>query len=332
MAHFENVRTSQPPAEIEELRSVVTAINEPPPPKVEEHTQPAGRHDTADGHRHRGLGQHGEARRRPAGHGEDHAAVGPAAAGHHPVQPAPDGPAPDGRASGESSTSTSRTRSTKARRDREDDRAGLQLHPRQRPGAARHALLVIDTEGGIESIKLMRASANKEFDKIVTECVKEEWVFSPAVRHGKKVRCMVQQLVWYKWTGGRQVLTIRMKLTKPVLLAVPSLAMAGLVRADEPQREPEADHQRVELVPQGEGAGDDGGGVRPLPEGGVARRLEPGVRGQAPGGDEVRQGAAEPGVPVHPGQRLLRRQHERQGGAQLQGRRGPATRPSCGAG
>jgi len=38
----------------------------------------------------------------------------------------------------------------------------------------------------------------------VTECVKEEWVFSPAIRRGKKVRCMVQQAVWYKWTDGNK--------------------------------------------------------------------------------------------------------------------------------
>jgi TonB family protein len=63
-------------------------------------------------------------------------------------------------------------------------------------------LLVIDTEGGIESIKVMKPSGNTGFDKIVTECVRDEWVFSPAIRKGRKVRCMVQQLVWYKWTGG----------------------------------------------------------------------------------------------------------------------------------
>lgn len=65
-------------------------------------------------------------------------------------------------------------------------------------------LLVIDTEGGIESIKVMKASSNKLFDKAVMECVREEWVFSPAIRRGKKVRCMVQQLVWYKWTDGNK--------------------------------------------------------------------------------------------------------------------------------
>ncbi|HEY4988444.1 MAG TPA: TonB family protein [Opitutaceae bacterium] len=63
-------------------------------------------------------------------------------------------------------------------------------------------VLVIDTEGAIQSIRVIRASGNPRFDKIVLECVRDEWEFSPAIKKGKKVRCMVQQLVWYKWTGG----------------------------------------------------------------------------------------------------------------------------------
>jgi TonB family protein len=63
-------------------------------------------------------------------------------------------------------------------------------------------LLVIDTEGAVTSIRVMRPSGNAKFDAIVLACVRDEWQFSPAVRKGKKVRCMVQQLVWYKWTNG----------------------------------------------------------------------------------------------------------------------------------
>jgi TonB family protein len=63
-------------------------------------------------------------------------------------------------------------------------------------------LLVIDTEGAVTSIRVMRPSGNAAFDSIVLACVRDEWEFSPAIRKGKKVRCMVQQLVWYKWTGG----------------------------------------------------------------------------------------------------------------------------------
>ena len=63
-------------------------------------------------------------------------------------------------------------------------------------------LLVIDTEGAVTSIRVMRPSGNARFDGIVLECVRDEWQFSPAIRKGRKVRCMVQQLVWYKWTSG----------------------------------------------------------------------------------------------------------------------------------
>jgi TonB family protein len=63
-------------------------------------------------------------------------------------------------------------------------------------------VLVIDSEGAVTSIRVARPSGNARFDKIVTECVRDEWQFSPAIRKGKKVRCMVEQLVWYKWTEG----------------------------------------------------------------------------------------------------------------------------------
>jgi TonB family protein len=69
-------------------------------------------------------------------------------------------------------------------------------------------VLVIDTTGAVTSIKVLRPSGNPKFDKIVLECVRDEWEFSPAVRKGKKVRCMVQQLVWYKWTENSSPFTL----------------------------------------------------------------------------------------------------------------------------
>jgi TonB family protein len=69
-------------------------------------------------------------------------------------------------------------------------------------------LLVISAAGEVQSIRIMRPSGNLKFDKIVLECVRDEWQFSPAVLRGKKVRCMVQQLVWYKWTGGSSPFTL----------------------------------------------------------------------------------------------------------------------------
>jgi TonB family protein len=63
-------------------------------------------------------------------------------------------------------------------------------------------LLVIDTDGAVTSIRVLKPSGNTQFDSIVLDCVRDEWVFTPAIRKGHKVKCMVQQLVWYKWTEG----------------------------------------------------------------------------------------------------------------------------------
>jgi TonB family protein len=62
--------------------------------------------------------------------------------------------------------------------------------------------LVIDTEGYVASSRVLKSSGNLEFDTIVEQCVRREWVFSPAIKNGRKVKCLVDQLVWYKWTEG----------------------------------------------------------------------------------------------------------------------------------
>ncbi len=64
-------------------------------------------------------------------------------------------------------------------------------------------LLVVDTEGQVTNIRVLRPSGNPKFDSIVLECVRDEWAFSPAIKRGKKVKCMVQQLVWYKWSESK---------------------------------------------------------------------------------------------------------------------------------
>jgi TonB family protein len=69
-------------------------------------------------------------------------------------------------------------------------------------------ILVIETSGSISSIRVLKASGNEKFDEAVLDCVRDEWEFSPAVRKGKKVRCMVQQLVWYKWTDEGSPFTL----------------------------------------------------------------------------------------------------------------------------
>jgi TonB family protein len=69
-------------------------------------------------------------------------------------------------------------------------------------------VLIIDTAGAVQSIRVLRSSGNLKFDNIVLECVRDEWEFSPAVRKGKKVRCLVQQLVWYKWSDSGSPFTL----------------------------------------------------------------------------------------------------------------------------
>lgn len=62
--------------------------------------------------------------------------------------------------------------------------------------------LVIKADGDIESVRVMRSSGNPEFDTIVMHGVRREWVFSPAIKGGKNVKCLVNQLIWYKWSAG----------------------------------------------------------------------------------------------------------------------------------
>lgn len=69
-------------------------------------------------------------------------------------------------------------------------------------------VLIIDTVGAVQNIRVLKSSGNLKFDNIVLECVRDEWEFSPAVRKGKKVRCMVQQLVWYKWSESGSPFTL----------------------------------------------------------------------------------------------------------------------------
>ncbi len=64
-------------------------------------------------------------------------------------------------------------------------------------------LLVVDTAGQVTNIRVLKPSGNPKFDSIVLDCVRDEWEFSPAVKKGRKVKCMVQQLVWYKWTESK---------------------------------------------------------------------------------------------------------------------------------
>lgn len=62
-------------------------------------------------------------------------------------------------------------------------------------------LVVIDARGGVSSIRVLQGSGNPRFDAIIVADVREAWVFSPAVKKGKNVRCMIQQSVRVNWVN-----------------------------------------------------------------------------------------------------------------------------------
>jgi TonB family protein len=56
-------------------------------------------------------------------------------------------------------------------------------------------LLIVNTNGSAENIRLMKASGNEDFDHEVEAQIRDEWVFTPAMKGGRKVRQLVQQLI-----------------------------------------------------------------------------------------------------------------------------------------
>lgn len=54
-------------------------------------------------------------------------------------------------------------------------------------------LLLIDRNGKVESVRVVQTSGNARFDEIVSDTVKNEWLFTPPLRRGKRVRVLAQQ-------------------------------------------------------------------------------------------------------------------------------------------
>jgi outer membrane biosynthesis protein TonB len=63
-------------------------------------------------------------------------------------------------------------------------------------------LILIDTRGAVASVRVLNGSGNEHFDKIIVHDVQHAWIFSPAMKKGHKVRCLVQQNVRVVWEGG----------------------------------------------------------------------------------------------------------------------------------
>jgi TonB family protein len=62
-------------------------------------------------------------------------------------------------------------------------------------------IFVVEPTGEIKNVRIASTSGNAEFDAIILRTI-TDWSFSPAVRKGVKVRCLLQQAVIIKWTGG----------------------------------------------------------------------------------------------------------------------------------
>lgn len=53
--------------------------------------------------------------------------------------------------------------------------------------------VVINQQGKAENVRVMESSGNPRFDEIVARTVQEEWLYSPGLRRGRKVRVLAQQ-------------------------------------------------------------------------------------------------------------------------------------------
>jgi TonB family protein len=202
IAHFEMVKTAEMPAEIEDLRAV-TAVSEPPPPRPEDRSEPLEAAVPLTGI---DIGA-SDSPVKLAVVPPDLSKLMP------PADLPPRATIQFGQLMSDLRPKTGSTGEFQhIYQQSEVDQPPLavvktiaRVSSRVRDNVQSlrvTLLLVIDTEGAVTSIRVMRPSGNAKFDAIVLECVRDEWQFSPAIRKGKKVRCMVQQLVWYKWTNG----------------------------------------------------------------------------------------------------------------------------------
>ena len=57
-------------------------------------------------------------------------------------------------------------------------------------------LFVVNTDGSVENVRLLRGQ-QPEFDRLIMDAI-SEWRFRPAMRKGKKVRCMTELPVYVK--------------------------------------------------------------------------------------------------------------------------------------
>ena len=59
-------------------------------------------------------------------------------------------------------------------------------------------MVIIGTNGEVGKVRLTQSSGKPEFDNLMIEAIKD-WVFSPAIKGGKKVRCLIEQKISVQW-------------------------------------------------------------------------------------------------------------------------------------
>lgn len=62
-------------------------------------------------------------------------------------------------------------------------------------------VVVINADGEIGNIRLTKSSGKTEFDQLMMESLRD-WVFAPAMKNGKKVRCLIEQGITVQWSRG----------------------------------------------------------------------------------------------------------------------------------
>lgn len=63
-------------------------------------------------------------------------------------------------------------------------------------------LITVDTTGLVHNVRVLNPSGNEQFDAIILESVRREWAFTPAIKKGRKVKCLLQQSVAVTWRGS----------------------------------------------------------------------------------------------------------------------------------
>jgi len=64
-------------------------------------------------------------------------------------------------------------------------------------------LMVVDVNGEATNLRVLESSGNPAFDRIIMDCVQHEWQFRPAVKHGHRVKCLVQRSIRIRWSTSK---------------------------------------------------------------------------------------------------------------------------------